>query len=91
MNEIPIRLIRLSDMKFVGRIDVKKCFRSSVYSSLEYHSPSDQIRNAILSRRWLDEGKPTYEEMKAGTAAGPGYKKLQAFCQDAEEYGVEFA
>ncbi|KAG2117601.1 hypothetical protein DEU56DRAFT_984829 [Suillus clintonianus] len=90
MNEIPIRLIRLSDMKFVGRIDVKKLFRSSVYSSLEY-SPSNHIRYAMLSHRWLDEGEPTYEEMKTGTAAGPGYEKLQAFCQEAEEYGVEFA
>lgn len=30
MNHIPIRLIRLSDMTFAGRDDVRKHFRSSV-------------------------------------------------------------
>ncbi|KAG1741351.1 heterokaryon incompatibility protein-domain-containing protein [Suillus lakei] len=90
MNEIPIHLIRLSDMKIVGRNDVKKHFRSSV-SGKCFYDPAKYVKYAILSHRWLDEGEPTYEEMKAGTAAGPGYEKLESFCKKAKEYSIEFA
>ena len=91
MNDIPIRLIRLSDMKFVGRNDVRKHFRSSVPVGRLY-SVSTIAKYAILSHRWLDEGEPTYEEMKSGTAlAGAGYEKLKRFCERAQEYGIEFA
>ncbi|KAG1730451.1 heterokaryon incompatibility protein-domain-containing protein, partial [Suillus lakei] len=90
MNEIPIHLIRLSDMKVVGRNAVKKHFQSSV-SNLFSYNPADHAKYAILSHRWLDEGEPTYEDMKAGTAAGQGYEKLEKFCEKAKEYGVEFA
>ncbi|KAJ8585790.1 hypothetical protein M405DRAFT_715862, partial [Rhizopogon salebrosus TDB-379] len=45
---------------------------------------------AILSHRWMDEGEPTYEEMKLGIAAGPGYEKLKKFCKEAQDYSVEF-
>ncbi|KAG1725003.1 heterokaryon incompatibility protein-domain-containing protein [Suillus paluster] len=90
MNDIPIRLIRLSDMKFVGRGDVRKHFRSSVEHSYSYY-PHEHVKYAILSHRWLDGGEPTYEEMKAGTASGPGYEKLKKFCEKAREYDTEFA
>ncbi|OAX36716.1 hypothetical protein K503DRAFT_824140 [Rhizopogon vinicolor AM-OR11-026] len=46
--------------------------------------PSRIVKYAILSHRWLDEGEPTYEEMKSGT-------KLEKFCEKALEYDVEFA
>ncbi|KAG1718549.1 heterokaryon incompatibility protein-domain-containing protein, partial [Suillus lakei] len=52
---------------------------------------SDLVKYAILSHRWLNEGEPTYEGMNAGTAAGPGREKLDAFCQRACECGMEFA
>jgi hypothetical protein len=93
MNEIPIRLIRLSDMKFFGRSDVKKHFRGSVPEdgSRWIYSPSDTVKYAILSHRWLDEGEPTFEEMKSGKAGGPGAEKLGKFCEKAREYNVEFA
>ncbi|KAG1728541.1 heterokaryon incompatibility protein-domain-containing protein [Suillus lakei] len=93
MNEIPIHLIRLSDMKIVRRNDVKKHSRSSV-SELDYDvffHPAKYAKYAILSHRWLDEGEPTYEEMEAGTAAGPGYEKLKKFCEKARKDGMEFA
>ncbi|KAG1755668.1 heterokaryon incompatibility protein-domain-containing protein [Suillus lakei] len=77
MNDILIHLIHLSDMKFVGRRD------------WNYH-PSQTVKYAILSHRWLDEGEPTYEEMKNDTAAGPRYEKLKKFCEKAKEYEVEF-
>ncbi|KAG1730442.1 hypothetical protein EDB19DRAFT_1379614 [Suillus lakei] len=89
MNEIPIHFIRLSDMKLVGRDDVKKHFRSSV-SEFSFCDRVHFVTYATLSHRWLDEGEPTYEEMKMGTAAGPGYEKLVAFCKKAKEYYVEF-
>ncbi|KAG1892775.1 heterokaryon incompatibility protein-domain-containing protein [Suillus subluteus] len=94
MNHIPIRLIRLSDMTFVGRDDVRKHFRSSVpqTNSFGIYKASRLVKYAILSHRWLDSGEPTYEEMKAGSlAAGPGYEKLKNFCRAARQYNVEFA
>ncbi|KAG1721691.1 uncharacterized protein EDB91DRAFT_1240289 [Suillus paluster] len=85
MNEIPIRLIRLSDMTLVGRNDVRQHFRSSVPGvTVLYHAPH-HVKYAILSHRL------TYGEMKAGTAAGPGYEKLKSFCEKAREYQTEFA
>ncbi|KAG1866493.1 hypothetical protein DFJ58DRAFT_138311 [Suillus subalutaceus] len=69
MNDIPIRLIRLTDMAFVERNEVREHFRTSYIKRLE----------------------PTYEEIKAGTAACPGYEKLKKFCAKAEEYNMEFA
>ena len=91
MNEIPIRLIRLSDMKFVGRIDVMKHFQSHV--SEDFNDPSKLVKYAILSHRWLDGGEPTYKRMKSfrALARGPGYRKLKKFCEKARAYGVEFA
>ncbi|KAG0698094.1 heterokaryon incompatibility protein-domain-containing protein [Suillus ampliporus] len=91
MNNIPIRLIRLSDMKFVARGDIKKHFRSTVPVEDSLYRPSESFQYAILSHRWLDEGEPTYDEMKAGTAEGHGYAKLENFCEKAREYGMEFA
>ncbi|KAG1792397.1 heterokaryon incompatibility protein-domain-containing protein [Suillus plorans] len=93
MNHIPIRLIRLSDMTFVGRDDIRKHFRSFVPQTNLFgiYKPSRVVRYAILSHRWLDSGEPTYEEMKAGTATGPGYKKLKNFCEQARKQNVEFA
>jgi len=91
MNDIPIRLIRLSDMKFVGRNDVRKHFRSAVPQSDMPFPPSLVATYAILSHRWLDEGEPTYEEMKSGNASGPGYEKLMKFCEKARESNLEFA
>lgn len=92
MNHIPIRFIRLSDMSFVERDDVRKHFRSFVpQTNLGSYKPSRVVRYAILSHRWLDSGEPTYEEMKAGTATGPGYKKLKNFCEQARKQNVEFA
>ena len=87
VNEIPIRLIRLSDMKFAGRGDVLKHFRDSN----PQYGPRHPFRYAILSHRWLAEGEPTYEEIKSGTAKGPGYQKLKKFCEKARTYNVEFA
>lgn len=92
MNNIPIRLIRLSDMKFVVRSDVKKHFRDSVPLGDSLYHPSESVRYAILSHRWLDEGEPTYDDIKADTAEGlAGYVKLKNFCEKAREYGMEFA
>ncbi|KAG2370103.1 heterokaryon incompatibility protein-domain-containing protein [Suillus spraguei] len=96
MNHIPIRLIRLSDMTFAGRDDVRKHFRSSVprkeTDPLGVYKPSRLVEYAILSHRWLNSGEPTYEEMKAGkVAAGPGYEKLKNFCREARRYKMEFA
>jgi hypothetical protein len=39
----------------------------------------------------LNQGKLTYERIKAGTAAGPGYDKLEKFWAKAEEYNMKFA
>ncbi|OAX39846.1 hypothetical protein K503DRAFT_49268 [Rhizopogon vinicolor AM-OR11-026] len=47
--------------------------------------------NAILSHRWMRKGEPTYKEMEARTASGPGCEKLKKFCEKAREYDVEFA
>ncbi|OAX37759.1 hypothetical protein K503DRAFT_742260 [Rhizopogon vinicolor AM-OR11-026] len=93
MNDIPIRLIRLSDMKFVGRSDVREYFRGSVPEDdpEEYYFPAHTIKYAILSHRWLAKGEPTYEEMKSDTETGPGYEKLKKFCEKARECNVEFA
>ena len=90
MNYIPIRLIRLSDMKLVERNDVRKHFRDSVPHKGAPH-PASYVKYAILSHRWLDEGEPTYKEMKSGTAKGPGYRKLKKFCDEAWKSGVDFA
>ncbi|OAX39456.1 hypothetical protein K503DRAFT_84491 [Rhizopogon vinicolor AM-OR11-026] len=90
MNDIPIRLVRLSDMTLVGRNDVKNHFRSSVTEDLE--DPAKLVKYAILSHRWLDsKEEPTYEEMKSGRASGPGYGKLKKFCEKARAYNFEFA
>ncbi|OJA14572.1 hypothetical protein AZE42_06368 [Rhizopogon vesiculosus] len=91
MNYIPIRLIRISDMKFVERSEVRKHFRGSVPRHKCDHDPASYVKYAILSHRWLDEGEPTYEEMKSGTARGPGYWKLKKFCEKAWSFKVEFA
>ncbi|KAG1728337.1 heterokaryon incompatibility protein-domain-containing protein [Suillus lakei] len=91
MNEIPIRLIRLSDMKFVERNHVRQHFRSSIPQGTETYLPEQHAKYAVLSHRWLDDGEPTYEEMKTGTATGPGYEKLKSFCEKAREYEMEFA
>ncbi|KAG1756010.1 heterokaryon incompatibility protein-domain-containing protein [Suillus lakei] len=93
MNHIPIRLIRLSNMTFVGREDVRKHFRSSVPQTNPFgiYKPSRLVKYAILSHRWLDSGEPTYEEMKEDTATGPGYEKLKNFCQQARKFKVKFA
>ncbi|KAG1773244.1 hypothetical protein EV702DRAFT_938874, partial [Suillus placidus] len=91
MNEIPIRLTRLSDMKFVGRNHVRQHFRGSIPEGTETYLPQQHAEYAVLSHRWLDDGEPTYEEMKMGTATGPGYEKLKSFCEKAMGYGMEFA
>lgn len=52
MNEIPIHLIRLSDMKVVERNDVRKHIRGSKGLS---ELPAQPSIYAILSHRWLDE------------------------------------
>lgn len=91
MNEIPIRMIRLSDMKIVGRTDVRRHFRSSVPEGTETYLPQEHVKYAVLSHRWLDDGEPTYEEMKMGTATGPGYEKLKSFYEKARGCGLELA
>ncbi|KAJ8596144.1 hypothetical protein M405DRAFT_805851 [Rhizopogon salebrosus TDB-379] len=92
MNDIPIRLIRLSDMKLVGRNDVRKRFQDCVPRSKLPYPPALIVHYAILSHRWLDEGEPTYEDMtQIGNASGPGYEKLKKFCEKAQEYNMEFA
>lgn len=95
MNYIPIRLIRLSDMKFVGRNYVREYFRPYVPRTdpSGIYKPSRLVKYAILSHRWLDSGEPTYEEMKTDppAAAGPGYEKLKNFCREARKHGVELA
>ncbi|OAX36062.1 hypothetical protein K503DRAFT_330086 [Rhizopogon vinicolor AM-OR11-026] len=93
MNEIPIRLIRLSDMKLVGRNEVRTHFRPSVpqraYGNIPYH-PTHTVRYAILSHRW-QQGEPSYTEMRSGSARGPGYEKLKKFCENARTRAFEFA
>ncbi|OAX35513.1 hypothetical protein K503DRAFT_858570 [Rhizopogon vinicolor AM-OR11-026] len=64
MNYIPIRLIRISDMKFVERTMSNTPFS--------------------LTDGWMKE--PTYEEMKSGTARGPGYWKLKKFCEKTRSF-----
>lgn len=54
MNDIPIRLIRLIDMTFVERNEVREHFRTSYIKCLG--QPSDTVRYAILSHRWLNQG-----------------------------------
>ncbi|KAG2133364.1 hypothetical protein BD769DRAFT_512145 [Suillus cothurnatus] len=79
-------------MKFVVRSDVKKHFRSSVPIEDNLNHPSESVRYVIISHRWLDEGEPTYGDMKADTADGlAGYAKLKNFCEKVREYGMEFA
>ncbi|KAG2131903.1 heterokaryon incompatibility protein-domain-containing protein [Suillus cothurnatus] len=91
MNDIPIRFIRLSDMRFVGRNDVRKHFRTSLPQwAINY--PSIHVKYAIMSHRWLDDDmEPTHKEVEEGTATGPGYEKLKKFCEKARQYGMEFA
>ena len=89
-NCIPFRLIRLSDMSLVSRDGVMKHFRGSVRKEA-FYNPFYHVRYAILSHRWLQQGEPTYEEMAAGTALGPGYEKLKKFCEKARECNLEFA
>jgi hypothetical protein len=92
MNNIPIRLICLSNMKLVGRNDVKKHFQASVPGDEHVsYSPADHVKYAILSHRWLDGEELTYEMMEHAKAGGPGYEKLEAFCNQARDYGMEFA
>ncbi|KAJ8593628.1 hypothetical protein M405DRAFT_810527 [Rhizopogon salebrosus TDB-379] len=91
MNEIPVRLIRLADMTFVGRDEVRMHFQGVVSQSEVPHHPPRIVNYAVLSHRWLAQGEPTYEQMKSGTASGPGFQKLINFCRKAHEYGVEFA
>jgi hypothetical protein len=89
MNDIPIRLIRLSDMTFFERNDVREYIQSKVDTTLS--EPEEIVRYAILSHRWMDQDEPTYEEVKSGKARGRGYWKLWKFCEKAREYGVKFA
>jgi len=91
MNNIPIRLIRLSDMTFAGRSDVKEHFQGQV--SMVFNDPSRLVKYAILSHRWMEGKEITYEMMKSGRqlTRSPGYKKLRKFCEKAGAYGVEFA
>ncbi|KAG1753751.1 heterokaryon incompatibility protein-domain-containing protein [Suillus paluster] len=92
MNHIPIRLIRVSDMEFVGRDDMRKHLKPSVPKRDNGgYRPSVHVKYAILSHRWLASGEPTYEEMKAGKAAGPGYEKLTKFCEQVRQHKLEFA
>jgi hypothetical protein len=92
MNDIPIRLIRLSDMTFVERNDVRAHYQSTVDTAdTTFYPLKSIVKYAILSHRWLDKGEPTYEEVKLGKAGGLGYGKLRKFCEMASEYGVEFA
>jgi hypothetical protein len=92
MNDIPIRLIRLSDMKFVTRNDVRNHFQSFVpQAEHSSYQPRETVKYAILSHRWLSEGELTYHEAKEGAKAGPGYEKLKKFCNSAKEYNVQFA
>ncbi|TFK43964.1 hypothetical protein BDQ12DRAFT_752979 [Crucibulum laeve] len=57
----------------------------------------ETIRYAIFSHRWLNEGEPSYHQMTAkrymlkSLQLGLGYKKLKAFCREAEAYGLQFA
>ncbi|KAG2339840.1 HET-domain-containing protein [Suillus weaverae] len=91
-NNIPIRLIHLSTMKFMERDDVRKHLQSSVPRAHSLHyKHSDLVQYAILSHRWLDSGEPTYKEIKEGKPAGPGYEKLKKFCEQARKFNVEFA
>ncbi|OJA07718.1 hypothetical protein AZE42_05199 [Rhizopogon vesiculosus] len=84
-------------MSLVGRDYVREHFRNSVpndgssYDSYDSYCASDHVKYAVLSHRWLRQGEPTYKEMEARTASGPGYEKLQKFCEKAKEYDVEFA
>ncbi|KAJ8585780.1 hypothetical protein M405DRAFT_935811 [Rhizopogon salebrosus TDB-379] len=91
MNYIPIHFIRLSNMKFAERNDVRKHFRVSVSRQKCDRHPASHVKYAVLSHRWLDEGEPTYRDMKSGTAKGRGYQKLKNFCEKARAYGMEFA
>ncbi|OJA12516.1 hypothetical protein AZE42_11650 [Rhizopogon vesiculosus] len=93
MNDIPIRLIRLSDMRFVGRNDLRVYFQSPVPQTAHDYHPSHTVKYAILSHRWLGEGEPTYEQIKLGTAslASRGYEKLKLFCDKAGACDVQFA
>src|SRR6267154_2576624 len=91
MNDIPIRLIRLSDMSFVGRDEIREHFRKCFMHS-PWLMPSDVVKYAILSHRWLNK-EPTYntfEKMKKSQVTDPGFKKLMKFCDEAKKQ-VDFA
>ncbi|OAX31260.1 HET-domain-containing protein [Rhizopogon vinicolor AM-OR11-026] len=90
MNDIPIRLIRLSNMKFVERNEVREQFQRFI-SATRLDGLAELVKYAILSHRWLDAGELTYEEMRSGRRRGPGYRKLKRFCETARAYNMEFA
>ncbi|OAX34551.1 hypothetical protein K503DRAFT_785682 [Rhizopogon vinicolor AM-OR11-026] len=91
MNDIPIRLIRLSNMKFVGCDEVKRHFQCFI--SANFNDPSKLVKYTILSHQWLDTGEPIYEEIKSerGRGRSTGYLKLKKFCETALAYKIEFA
>ena len=51
----------------------------------------ETVKYAILSHRWLPKGEPTFQDLRDGTAAGPGRDKLSKFCDAASSRGINFA
>ncbi|KAG0701553.1 heterokaryon incompatibility protein-domain-containing protein [Suillus ampliporus] len=93
MNDIPIHLIRISDMTLVSRDDVREHFRARFLQSSKKKDPEEIVKYATLSHRW-GEGESaygTFEEMKEAKLKTPGFKKLKTFCEKVKEYDVEFA
>jgi hypothetical protein len=47
---------------------------------------------AIFSHRWLDDGEPTFQDMKKDQKPeGAGFDKLKTFCRVAQDYGCKWA
>ncbi|KAG1731343.1 heterokaryon incompatibility protein-domain-containing protein [Suillus paluster] len=52
----------------------------------------ERVQYGILSHRWLREGEPSCKELiKQRNLSGPGYEKLQRFCEVAISHGMKFA
>ncbi|KAG0701599.1 hypothetical protein DFH29DRAFT_1000131 [Suillus ampliporus] len=79
MNDIPIHLIRLSDMTL------------GAFSSSKNKDPEEIVKYATLSHQW-GEGESaygTFEEMKKAKLKTPGFEKLKTFCEKVKEYDAQ--
>jgi hypothetical protein len=95
-NNCPFYLIRLSTRRLISKKQMKSHVKSKIRSSdMPPITPIVQelLNYAIFSHRWSDN-EPNYQTVRdngVDGCKGVGADKLRRFCEEAKEYGCEFA